>query len=112
MDSLQGASKKWKRYYAISTDWISSWLRYAESADKSDSNHPGPVDNDNIMRSLCSMEEGEERKDPRAEFYSISKHLFYFFVALYGGGPAVVLRESWELYEPVLAAVRTETAPR
>lgn len=106
MDSLQGASKKWKRYYAISTEWVTSWLKYAESEDKSASQPPGPVDNSNIMRSLCSLEEGEERKESRAEFYSISKHLFYFFISVYGGGPAVVQKESWAQFEPVIVAVQ------
>ena len=26
MDELQGEEKGWKRYYAISTEWVTKWL--------------------------------------------------------------------------------------
>lgn len=109
MDSLQGSSKRWKRCYIISTKWVASWLRYAESEDKQSVEPPGPVNNENIMRTLCALKAGEERKDPRAEFYSISKHLFYFFISMYGGGPVVVQKAGWNQYEPHENLVPSET---
>ena len=63
MDSLQKADKKWKRYYCISSEWVTNWLRYAESEDKNQYDPPGPVDNQAVMQKLCSTSKGEERKD-------------------------------------------------
>jgi len=53
MDSLQQPNKKWKRYYCISTQWVTNWLRYVEANDKSSMQPPGPVDNEGIMIDLC-----------------------------------------------------------
>lgn len=35
-------------------------------------------------------------------FYTISKHLFYFFVGMYGGGPAIVNNAHYREYELAL----------
>ena len=88
MDTLQGDSKQWKRYYAISSEWVQKWLNWVQASDKSKAVHPGPVDNNHLVTELTPMNKGEEQ--PRQEFYNVNKHLFYFFVSLYGGGPALV----------------------
>ena len=33
-------------------------------------------------------------------FYNINKHLYFFFIALYGGGPSIVKNENWHHIEP------------
>jgi hypothetical protein len=37
----------------------------------------------------------------RSVFYNVSKHLFYFFVSVYGGGPAIINNEYWVEIETV-----------
>ena len=56
--------------------------------------HPGPVDNGKIMKSMCRQRPGRQQRE-EAKAYQVSKHLFYFFVSLYGGGPAIVQNEAW-----------------
>ena len=42
------------------------------------------------MRHLCSLKANAKEKLVREVAYLVNKHLFYFFIALYGGGPALV----------------------
>lgn len=89
MDMLQGDSKLWKRYYAISQDWVQKWLDWVQAPDKSKAEHPGPVDNTHIMEKMCAMT-SDDNQSQKQQFYNVNKHLFYFFCHLYGGGPALV----------------------
>ena len=77
---------------------MTKWLTYCEAEDRTDLEPPGPVNNEHIMRELCRLQRGEEKRD-NAQYYSVSKHLFYFFVALYGGGPVVVPNDQWKAVE-------------
>ena len=55
MEALQSDKKKWKRYYAISTDWISRWLAYVEGDSENAVDHPGPINNDSIMEYMSEL---------------------------------------------------------
>ena len=50
MESLQSDDVVWRRYYAISTAWVSKWLAFVQAADKNTAVPPGPVDNRIIAR--------------------------------------------------------------
>ena len=106
MESLQSDKKKWKRYYAISTDWITRWLAYVEADSENAAEHPGPIDNDTIMEYMCGLRNGQSSRNQREQYYNISKHLFYFLASLYGGGPAIVQSQQWEQIEPKLTQTR------
>jgi len=45
MDELQSDAKAWKRYYAISSEWVQSWLDFVQAPDKKNAKPPGPVAN-------------------------------------------------------------------
>jgi len=40
------------------------------------------------LKSLLKMRDLKDSDS--GQYYSVSKHLFYFFYAIYGGGPAIV----------------------
>ena len=91
MDMLQGDNKLWKRYYAINTEWVQRWLQYVQSEDKSTAVPPGPVDNESIVQHMISLRsEQDNNESGQAKFYTVNKHLFHYFISLYGGGPAII----------------------
>jgi len=56
---------------------------------------------------MMCLPKSQRPASERSHFYNVSKHLFYFFVSVYGGGPAIVNNEYWELIEPVFKQIRT-----
>jgi hypothetical protein len=68
--------------------------------------HPGKLDNSDLlkrMQSQAAVDEWQRRfksNNPNTpHYYNISKHLFYFFLQLYGGGPVVMRQEDFLKYE-------------
>ena len=98
MDQLQSDGKAWQRYYAISSDWVQAWLAYVQANDKSTAKNPGPIDNGKLTQTLLKQRDNKEGQNSTL-YYSVSKHLFYYFHALYGGGPALVQNSFWQSLE-------------
>ena len=99
MDNLQVDKKGWLRYYAINAQWVSSWLDYVQSDSKENAVHPGPIRNDVLLPQLLSLKSTQDSAQYKTEFYTVSKHLFYFFHSIYGGGPILVANFQWQQQE-------------
>ena len=37
-----------------------------------------------------SLRTEQDTSGNQSKFYTVNKHLFYYFISLYGGGPAIV----------------------
>ena len=103
MESIQQEGSEPDRYYFIDFNWINSWLTFVTGKDQKTgkkvkrSEPPGPIDNSRVEHFLLS-----KRTDPGPKndlYYSVEKNLFYFFVMMYGGGPAVVSNDMYRTYE-------------
>ena len=90
----------------ISSDWVTKWLQFVQNEDKENAVHPGPVNNKQILKHVIAMQSTNDTQQ-KTGFYSVSKHLFYFFVGLYGGGPAIVQNTQYAHTELAITAVRT-----
>ena len=82
------------------------WLDYIQAPDKSKAVEPGPVDNNAIARHLIEMQSANEQVNKNFQYYSVSKHLFYFFQSIYGGGPILVQSAHWHQYEGRFRPIR------
>jgi hypothetical protein len=58
---------------------------------------PGPIDNTELEKWLSTKNDQVDEDTER--YYTVSKNLFYFFISLYGGGPAIVHRKHYFLHE-------------
>ena len=99
MDNLQSDEKVWKRFYAINTQWVKSWLDYMQSSSKESAVHPGPISNDVLVPQLLRLESLENSAQDKIGFYTVNKHIFYFFHSIYGGGPILVANFQWQQQE-------------
>ena len=56
--------------------------------------------NTEIMSDLCNDSNGSDSEsEGEHKYYYINKDLFYFYISLYGGGPAIVHIKDFERYE-------------
>ena len=54
MNELQSDAKAWKRYYAINSEWVQSWLDFVQAPDKKNAKPPGPVANEQLVEKMCT----------------------------------------------------------
>lgn len=95
MNDLQSDKKKWKRYYVINSNWVTAWVDWIVG-NKANAPHPGPVNNEELAEVLCRPDGGAPNEK---NFYNINKPLFYFFTAMYGGGPAIIENKAFDSIE-------------
>ena len=55
LNVCQQEDKKWKRYYCLSSAWVTQWITYCEAEDRTQHEPPGPVANEPIMQELCKL---------------------------------------------------------
>ena len=109
MDSLQGDDKAWMRYYAINFEWIQRWIAYVQCEDKNTAVHPGPVDNESIVQHMINLRsEQDTSPNGQAMFYTVNKHLFHYFISLYGGGPAIIQNQLFTQVECSFMPMRAD----
>ena len=93
---------RWDTYYYISAEWTHKWQRYIAARDESNLEPPGPVANTEIMFDLCNASneyDSDSDLEEEQKFFFINKDLFYFFISLYGGGPAIVQINDFERHD-------------
>jgi len=59
------------------------------------------------MDAVCAITT-DDSSSTSPHFYSVSKHLFYYFVALYGGGPVLVQYAQYKAHEEVYIECRSD----
>ena len=52
--------------------------------------------------------ENEAAAAQQSKYYTINKHLFHYFIALYGGGPALVQNQIYKQVECAIMPMRAE----
>lgn len=111
MDELQSDRKKWCRYYGISSAWVQRWLEYVQQEAGANVSPPGPIDNTPLIKTLVMARENDQSAG-KSMFYNVNKHLYMYFVALYGGGPALVQIDLYKRHELQIAGPDSSRKPR
>ena len=95
MDELQNDRREFARYYACDAIWVDRWLKYMQSPDgERKPPPPGPIDNRTIAKTLLKQR-NEKDSEAAGTYFNLSKHLWLFFVSMWGGGPAVVANSKY-----------------
>jgi ubiquitin carboxyl-terminal hydrolase 20/33 len=74
--------------YAISQSWFRQWQAFVRGRMF---DIPGPIDNKHVSKSLTNRQ--SHRGSYRNDYVQVSENMWNWFHDLYGGGPAVLLRE-------------------
>lgn len=93
-----------ERYYYVDAGWIQKWLTFCDGTDyfkrkRVKTEPPGPINNTELERWISGVNQRLPEGDDTEKYYTVSKMLFYFFLSVYGGGPAIVQIRNFNQHE-------------
>jgi hypothetical protein len=85
--------------------WITKWQKWVQGEGNESS--PGAIDNHQLVEKLApdksklgSHRQGSSKQDSdRPSYFNISKHLYFFFACIYGGGPIICKLDDFYKHE-------------
>jgi len=76
----------------ISTSWIEEWIEFL----KKEGPAPSIIDNRRLEIDLVTLD-NKANLEKDKDFFMINKQLWDFLMAIYGGGPTIVINEEFRI---------------
>ena len=83
----------------IPKPWVLAWQKWIELGSAEGAHNPGSIDNREVKKYL--FRQNREVNEDNEIFFSVSKPLWHYFIACFGGGPAVCLNKYFKDRSPL-----------